>query len=86
MKSTYRNVTFYAFSTQYSRFRAYRYAAYRQFTWWMHGWLGKRVRRVIPSCAINCIRNNFPELNQIYTGYKDVDAESEIDDAWIFND
>ena len=73
--------------SKYSVFRAYRYAAYRQFTWWMHGWLGKRVRRVIPSCAVNLIRNSFPELNNIYIGYKDVDGidpESEIDDAWIF--
>ena len=30
-------------------FRSYRYAAYRQFTWWVHGWLGKKVRRVIPA-------------------------------------
>uniref|UniRef100_A0A672GRD5 P2X purinoreceptor 7 intracellular domain-containing protein n=1 Tax=Salarias fasciatus TaxID=181472 RepID=A0A672GRD5_SALFA len=50
--------------------RSYRYAAYRQFTWWMHGWLGKRVRRVIPSCSVNHIRQIYPEENRLYTGFQ----------------
>ena len=32
--------------------KSYRFAGYKQFTWWVHQRLGKGVRRVIPSCAL----------------------------------
>ncbi|XP_052238339.1 P2X purinoceptor 7-like [Dreissena polymorpha] len=38
----------------------YRYLAYRRFTRWVYGLLGKKFRRVIPSCAVNAIREQFP--------------------------
>ena len=31
--------------------RTWRLAAYRQFTWWAHGALGKKNRQVIPACV-----------------------------------
>lgn len=66
-----------------SCFRSYRYASYLQFTWWMHGRLGKRIRRVIPSCAVNKIRHVYPEPGGIYTGFVNGDTDNdEVDEAW----
>lgn len=42
--------------------------AYRQFTGWCWGWLGKHVRVTLPSCAVCKIRDQFPSSS--YTGFK----------------
>lgn len=52
-----------------------RYAAYRQFTWWIHNRLGKGVRRVIPSCAIWAIRETYPDQNNIYIPFQEAREE-----------
>ena len=67
--------------------RSLRYAAYRQFTWWVHGYLGKSIRRVIPSRAVRKIRAEFPAQDGIYTGYRGEDEDdsafdSELEQAW----
>ena len=51
--------------------RSYRYAAYRQFTWWVYKRLGKGNRRVIQSCALWAIRNIYPELDNNYVLYSE---------------
>ena len=38
-----------------------RLVAYRQYTWWIHGHLGRRIRIAIPSCAVSAIRDVYPE-------------------------
>uniref|UniRef100_A0A3B4WFR9 P2X purinoreceptor 7 intracellular domain-containing protein n=1 Tax=Seriola lalandi dorsalis TaxID=1841481 RepID=A0A3B4WFR9_SERLL len=53
---------------KHSDFWSDRYASYRQFTWWVHGRLGRRIHRLIPSCAVSKIRNIYSEPNGIYTG------------------
>ena len=66
--------------------RTYRYAAYRQFTWWIHNKLGRHVRRIIPSCSVLRIRQEFPEIDGAYTCFKGTDQiASEIVDAmtWV---
>ena len=55
----------------YCFFRSYRYAAYRQFIWWLYFRLGKGKRRVIPSCVIWTIRECFPESDGLYTLYNE---------------
>ena len=48
----------------------YRYASYWQFIWWIYTKLGKGVRRVIPSCVVLKICQNFPEDSDQYVPYK----------------
>lgn len=55
--------------------RTWRLAAYRQFTWWVHGVLGKRRRRVIPACVVQAIRKEFPEESGQYAGFREADME-----------
>uniref|UniRef100_A0A3B4WYS3 Uncharacterized protein n=1 Tax=Seriola lalandi dorsalis TaxID=1841481 RepID=A0A3B4WYS3_SERLL len=38
------------------------------FTWCVHGRLGRRIHRLIPSCAVSKIRNIYSEPSGIYTG------------------
>ena len=52
-----------------------RYAAYRQFTWWVHNRLGKGVRRVIPSCAIWAIREKYPNEDNNYIPFLEAREE-----------
>lgn len=71
-------------------FRTFRYAAYRQFTWFLYAKLGRGVRRVIPSCVVTAIRQKFPESDGSYSIFKGEDNEadvitSEIDEAWQWN-
>lgn len=51
--------------------RSLRYAAYRQFIWWVFKNLGKGNRRVIPSCALWKIRKIFPEPDGNYVLYSE---------------
>lgn len=46
----------------------YRHIAYRRFTRWVYGLLGKRIRKVIPSCAVVAIREAFP--SEEYCGFR----------------
>ena len=49
-------------------FRQYRFIAYRNLTSWCWGWLGRHVRVVLPSCAVNKIRSTYP--SEEYAGFK----------------
>lgn len=51
--------------------RSLRYAAYRQFSWWVFKRLGKNNRRVLPSCVLWKIRSKFPDPEGKYTKYKE---------------
>ena len=51
--------------------KSYRFAGYKQFTWWVHQRLGKGVRRVIPSCALWAIRNMYPSSDGNYKPFEE---------------
>ena len=50
-------------------------SVYRQFTWWVHGVLGKKDPRVIPACVVKAIRNEFPEESGEYAGFKPAEID-----------
>ena len=51
--------------------RKFRYIAYRQLVRWCWGYLGRKVRVALPSCAVNKIRQRFPaDFGTSYTGLK----------------
>ena len=54
-------------------YRSYRLAAYRQFIHWTYNRLGRGVRKVLPSCVVNTICQEFPEEGGIYTGFRIAD-------------
>ena len=66
--------------------RTYRYAAYRQFSWFIYAKLGRYVRRVIPACAVSTIRETFLEADGNYVTFEGndegADGISEIVEAW----
>ncbi|XP_068099222.1 uncharacterized protein [Hyperolius riggenbachi] len=49
--------------------RKLRKTAYRTFTAWVYGFLGKERRRTIPSCAVNVIRQAFPDAQHLYASF-----------------
>ncbi len=51
--------------------RSYRFIAYRQYISWIFGWLGKDVRKVIPSCVVQKIRTTFPAEDCVYIPFQD---------------
>ena len=54
---------------------AYRFAGYKQFTWWVHNKLGKGVRKVIPSCAVWAICDKIPSETDDYIPFKEYKEE-----------
>jgi hypothetical protein len=47
-----------------------RYAAYRQYIWWIYKYLGPKNRRIIPSCVLWSIRENYPEESGSYIPFR----------------
>ena len=50
---------------------SYRKAAYRQYILWIHGYLGRGNRRVVPSCVVLAIRRWYPSPTGLYMGFRE---------------
>ncbi|XP_078025797.1 P2X purinoceptor 7-like [Epinephelus lanceolatus] len=48
----------------------YRYLAYRSFVSWCWGFLARRVRVVLPACVVLRIRQEFPDEEGRYVGFR----------------
>ena len=51
--------------------RSYRFIAYRQYISWIFKWLGRDIRKIIPSCVVQKIRQNFPAQDGVYVPFQD---------------
>ena len=51
-------------------YRRYRYLAYRMFVSWVFGYLGRGVRVPLPACAVTRIRNEYPDDQSQYVGFR----------------
>ena len=67
------NADFFNYPFDPTRNASWRFNAYRQFIIWVWGKLGRRNRKVVPSCVIWKIRDRFPDASGNYTGFMDVD-------------
>lgn len=59
--------------------KQYRYHAYRNYIDFIHGYLGKACRKVIPACVVTHIRRRWPDSDGNYVGYKAADNEEDTD-------
>ncbi|XP_022181887.1 P2X purinoceptor 7-like [Myzus persicae] len=52
--------------------KTWRFICYKQYTSWVNSWIamGKGNRVVLPSCVVRKIREEYPEQNGIYVGFK----------------
>ena len=55
--------------------RTYRYAAYRQFMWWVHNHLGRRSETT-NTYLMNKIRDTFLEPSNVCVGFNERGEES----------
>lgn len=50
-----------------------RYVAFRAYTAWAHGYLGRHRRREVPHCVQKAIRRRFPDAQHRYHGFQPPD-------------
>lgn len=57
-------------------FSGIRWAAYRQWTAWVHGHLGRKIRIPIPSCVVTKIRDMYPKAgDESHVGFHEADSD-----------
>ena len=43
----------------------------KQYTWWLRNYLGRGVRKVIPSCTLWAIPEAYPSIKNNYIPFKE---------------
>ena len=56
---------------------SYSFAGYKQYTFWEHHYLGKGVRKVIPSYAVWRMRNEYKADNDVYVPFMESKEDEE---------
>ena len=56
---------------------SYRFAGCKQYTFWLHNYLGKGVCKVIPSCTLWAIRNEYKANNDVYVPFMERKEDEE---------
>ena len=56
---------------------SYRFAGYKPYTFWLHNYHGKAVRKVIPSCAVCEIWNEYKADNDVYVPFMESKEDEE---------
>lgn len=65
---------------------ARRWTAYSQFIFWTYdGILGKSIRKILPNCVYNTIRQTFPSLSGEYSDFRPGDNDDVFIDWFFFN-
>ena len=52
---------------------SFRYTAYTNYTLWVHGSLGHKVRRGIPTCVTKAIKTAFP--SHVYRHFEEAEDD-----------
>nr|XP_054761146.1 uncharacterized protein LOC129267461 [Lytechinus pictus] len=50
--------------------KSYRFAAFRIWSDYLHGYMGKGVRWPLPACVVTRVRQEFPNKTGVYDGFK----------------
>ena len=58
---------------------SYRFAGCKQYISWLHNYLGKGVCKVIPSCTLWAIRNEYKANNDVYVPFMESKEDEECE-------
>ena len=60
--------------------RSFRFAAYKQYIFWIYNYLGKGIRKVIPSCVVWKIRDKFKLDDEVFVPFKESELLEKLAD------
>ena len=66
--------------------KSYRHHAYCCYINYIHGYLGRKHRRVIPACVVNYIRDKWPDPEGKYVGFTYGDEDDDAPGVQVLPD
>lgn len=58
----------------------YRHHAYKRFIGYIHGYLGRYNRKIVPACIVDDIRRRWPDADGNYVGFQALDDDGQMVD------